>query len=138
MALVHELFDTPLYMGDKDVAQPVQHYSLIIIFVVHCIDSMSCVTRKLVFGGFRPGLTQIWLYSHRRCLETSNFKSRKQKNSTVYVAKTKALITCTVTTQLICVFVFAYAKSRFSHDAVCIISLVSKKTFQESSSPLWL
>ena len=33
------------------------------------------------------------------------------------IAKTKALISCAVTAQLICVFVFAYAKSRFSHDA---------------------
>ena len=30
--------------------------------------------------------------------------------------KTKALISFTVTAKLICVFVFAYAKSRFSHD----------------------
>ena len=34
-----------------------------------------------------------------------------------YVAKTKALISFAVTAKLICVFVFAYAKSRFSHDA---------------------
>ena len=33
------------------------------------------------------------------------------------VAKTKVLISCAVTMQLICVFVFAYAKRRFSHDA---------------------
>ena len=32
-------------------------------------------------------------------------------------AKTKTQISCAVTAQLICVFVFAYAKSRFSHDA---------------------
>ena len=31
----------------------------------------------------------------------------------IYVAKTMALISCAVT----CAFVFAYAKSRFSHDA---------------------
>ena len=31
--------------------------------------------------------------------------------------KTKALISCVVTVQLICAFVFAYAKSRFSNDA---------------------
>ena len=31
------------------------------------------------------------------------------------MAKTKALISCAVTAQLICVFVFADAKSRFSH-----------------------
>ena len=34
----------------------------------------------------------------------------------IYVAKTKAMISFAVTTKLICVFVFAYAKSRFSHD----------------------
>ena len=33
------------------------------------------------------------------------------------VAKTKGLITCAATAQLICVFVFAYAESRFSHEA---------------------
>ena len=38
-------------------------------------------------------------------------------NFTIYVAKTKALISFAVTAKLICVFVFAYAKSRFSHDA---------------------
>ena len=38
----------------------------------------------------------------------------------IYGAKTKALISCAVTVQLICVFVFAYAKSRFSHDVAHI------------------
>ena len=32
------------------------------------------------------------------------------------VAKTKALISFAVTAKLICYFVFAYAKSRFSHN----------------------
>ena len=36
---------------------------------------------------------------------------------TINVVKTKALISCRVTTRLICAFIFAYAKSRFSHDA---------------------
>ena len=35
---------------------------------------------------------------------------------TIYVAKTKALISFAVTAKLICVLVFAYVKSRFSHD----------------------
>ena len=34
----------------------------------------------------------------------------------IYVAKTKTLISFAVTVKLICVFVFAYAKSRFFHD----------------------
>ena len=35
---------------------------------------------------------------------------------TIRVAKTKALISLVVTAKLNCVFVFAYAKSRFSHN----------------------
>ena len=38
----------------------------------------------------------------------------------VHVAETKALISFAVTAKLICVFVFAYAKSRFSYDAAQI------------------
>ena len=36
------------------------------------------------------------------------------------MAKTKALISFAVTAKLICAFVFAYAKSQFSHDAAHI------------------
>ena len=43
---------------------------------------------------------------------------------TIDVAKLKALISCTVTVQLICTFVFANAKSMFSHDAAHPGSLV--------------
>ena len=39
--------------------------------------------------------------------------------------KTKALISCAVTVQLICVFVFAYAKSRFSHNKAHMITLLA-------------
>ena len=39
---------------------------------------------------------------------------------TIRIAKTKALISFAVTAKLICVFVFAYANSRFSHDAAQI------------------
>ena len=40
---------------------------------------------------------------------------------TIYVAKTKALISFVCTAKLICVFVFAYAKRWFSHDAAHIM-----------------
>ena len=36
----------------------------------------------------------------------------------MYEAKSKVLISFVVTAKLICVFVFAYAKCWFSHDAV--------------------
>ena len=45
------------------------------------------------------------------------------------VAKTKALISFAVTTKLICVFVFACTKSRFSHD---VAQFIDKPEF------LWL
>ena len=45
-------------------------------------------------------------------LEISNLESRR----TYHVVKRKALISCAITTQVICAFDFAYAKSRFSHD----------------------
>ena len=59
---------------------------------------MSLVMRKPVFGDFQPGPTM------------------KKRDCTVYVAKTKALISCAVTAQLICAFVFTYEKINFSHD----------------------
>ena len=46
-----------------------------------------------------------------------------KRDSTIYVAKTKALIRFVVTVKLICVFVFAYVKRLFSHDAAHIITL---------------
>ena len=42
-------------------------------------------------------------------------------DSTISVAKTKALISFAVTVKLICVFVFVYAKSWFSHEEAHII-----------------
>ena len=41
------------------------------------------------------------------------------------IAKTKALISCAVTAQLICAFVFAQAKIWFSHDAAHYIAVLS-------------
>ena len=46
------------------------------------------------------------------------------------MAKTKALISFAVTAKLICVFVFAYAKSRFSHDAAHMILISIKKIYE--------
>ena len=36
---------------------------------------------------------------------------------TIYVTKTKALVSCALTVRLICAFIFEYAKSRLSHGA---------------------
>ena len=41
----------------------------------------------------------------------------------MYELKTKTLISCTVTMKLIRAFVFAYAKSRISHDVAKIVYL---------------
>ena len=57
--------------------------------------------------------TQTGLCSHRRMLEALNFESKLKWNFTICFAKTKALISCAVTSQLICVFVFALGKADF-------------------------
>ena len=84
------------------------------------VHHMSLIVRKPVFG-FRPGMTQTNLYSHRSRLEAWNFRFKRERNCTIRVVKTKALISCAVTAQLICGFVFACAKIRFSHDVHHII-----------------
>ena len=83
---------------------------------------MSLVVRKPVFGvsgqvRHKPGCTTT---EDGYGLEISNLGS-----STIRVAKIKALISFVVTAKLICVFVFAYAKRRFSHDVAQM-----KYTFQ--------
>ena len=62
--------------------------------------------------GFRPGPTQTGLYSHRSRIESLNFSVKKQRNSTISTAKTKALTSCAFTAQLIGLrlWFFAYAK----------------------------
>ena len=70
---------------------------------------------------FRTGQTQTGLYKHRILLETGNFGFRKQRDCTIRVAKTKALISFAVTAKLICAFVFAYADCWFSHGAAHLL-----------------
>ena len=88
---------------------------------------MSNFTRKLHFTyepgcektglrSFRPGTTQTGLYSNRKWLEARNFEYRKYRDCIMDKAKTKALISFAITAKLICVFVFAYANIRFSHN----------------------
>ena len=72
---------------------------------------MSRDARKPVFGD--SDLVQHKLgYNHRKWLELWNFRFRKQEECTIYVAKTKALISCAITAQLIFVFVFPNMQKR--------------------------
>ena len=59
------------------------------------------------FRGFRPNSTQTGLYSHRRRIEAQDSGFKKKRDCSIHVAKTKALISCAVTAQLTCIFVFA-------------------------------
>ena len=85
----------------------------------------------LVLWGFRPGLTQTGLYN-QRWLDASNFGLRKYRDCTIRVVKTKMLISFAVTVKLICVFVFAYSKSRVSHNQA--LSYPLPKTFIHKAS----
>ena len=63
------------------------------------------------------------------------------RNYTICVAKTKALINCAVTAQLICPFVFAQATIRFSRDAAqmfsCVMANTSILRWSPHSGNLW-
>ena len=85
------------------------------------MNEPSCKKKKSLHG-FRSDLTQIGLYSQRSRLDAGNFGYKKKRDCTISisVAKTKALISCAVTAQLICVFIFAYVKKQFSHYVVQI------------------
>ena len=78
------------------------------------------VTRECTWSGTIPRMNLIVTALN------ANFNSvssvfRYKRVCTIRVAKTKVLISFTVTAKLICVFVFAYAKSRFPHAAAHII-----------------
>ena len=90
-----------------------------------CSNSMSGIMRKPVFRvsnqvRHKPGCTAT-----EDGLRHEIFGFRKKRDCTICVVKTNALISCAcVTAQLICVFLFAYArKKRFSHDAAIIYFL---------------
>ena len=68
--------------------------------------------------GFRPGLAQTGLYSHRSRLEDRNLGFKKKKDCTLRAEKTKVLISFAVTAKLTCAFVFPKAKCWFSHAVV--------------------
>ena len=83
--------------------------------------------RKPVFGvsdqaPHKPGCTAT---EDGLRLEISDL-GRKGIDCTIHVAKTKELISFAVTAKLICVFVFAYAKSRFSHNEAHFLSEASQ------------
>ena len=67
---------------------------------------MLCLKNDLRYekSGF---LTQTGMCSYRRGLEALNFRFTKKTNCTIHVMKIKVLISCEVTAQLICTFVFS-------------------------------
>ena len=57
--------------------------------------------------------------------EGQNFGFKKKRYCTIRLAKTKVLISCAVTAQLICIFVFTQAKKQFSHDGAHLSNALS-------------
>ena len=73
-------------------------------------DKMSCVMRKPTMWFLNRSDTNGAVYTSTE--ESGNLIFKKKRNCTICVAKTKPLISCAVscavTAQLICAFVFAY------------------------------
>ena len=68
---------------------------------------------KTGLRGFQPNPTQTELYSHRRWLKAWHFGFMYKRNCTIRIAKTKALISCTV------------AKNRFSRNEALLFAIKS-------------
>ena len=93
---------------------------------------MSRVARKPVFGVYdqvrhKPGCTDT----------EGNYVFRKKRDCTICVANTKALISFEVIAQLNCVFVFACAKSWFSHDAAQMIYFIFAVALFDLVQDVW-
>ena len=99
-------------------------------------DALPNKTNILVSNqaGFQPGLKQTRLCSHRRWLDPCNFGFRKYRDCTIHLAKTKVLVSFSVTAKLICVFVFAYGKKPVSHDVAQIFSTRPEIALNNSST----
>ena len=94
---------------------------------------MSCVIRKSVFKvsnqvRHKPGCSAT---EDGQWLEISDLENRGIHCSTICVTKTKMLISCAVTAQLICAFVFTYAKIRLSYDGACFCFSESQRENQQ-------
>ena len=83
----------------------------------------SRVVRKPVLGVSNQVRHKSAVYSQKMA-GSLKISFGKKRDCTICVAKTKALISCAVTAQLICTFVFSYAISMFSHDAAQIMQKV--------------
>ena len=70
--------------------------------------------------GFQPGQTQT--VQQQKIAKGLKFQTLKDLEGLYYLAKTNTMISFAVTAKLICVFVFAFAKIRFSHEAAHIFS----------------
>ena len=81
------------------------------------VNSMKC--GKPVFWSLP---TQTRLYNHRSWLEAWNFGLRKKRDCTVYVVKTKALISCAVILWY-CSNMHTYGRSTFCHSRALKLGL---------------
>ena len=117
------------------VCRQITHFSLLFIVVVVfaikmctnlCIFPTKCLCTSYVsnfYGTFTEAFNYLRLlpFTNELCHEKTNsmvFEQIRHKLShcTIHVTKTKGLISFAVTAKLICTFVFAFAKCRFSHD----------------------
>ena len=64
--------------------------------------------------GFSARSSTYWPVQPRE--EARSLKFQNQRNFTIHVAKTKTMISCAVTAQLVSTFVITYADCLFSHD----------------------
>ena len=107
------------------------HLRLLEAFLYCLVTSFDHVARNPVFGvsdqvRHKPGCTTIEFSLRLELLDLGSRGMYYLCICSIRVAKTKTLISFAVTAKLICAFVFAFAKRRFSHDAAHLnVTMVS-------------
>ena len=72
-------------------------------------STQTAVQPQILYSGFQPRSTQTAVQP-QKMPRGLNFGFRNKRDWAIYVAKTRALISCAITAHLICTFVFTYAK----------------------------
>ena len=82
------------------------------VCTLYCSNVIWAMLRENLSSEFPTRSDTNQAVQSQRMARGWKFRYRKKRDWTICIAKTKALISC-ATAQLICVFVFACAKSRF-------------------------
>ena len=114
-------------MGDNGIRthrKKSMSFSKSILAAHKAISAIYLMVSKIyLYGSMRLNIDQITIYQSLFINKANVNRGSRNGMTCINVAKTKALISFAVTAKLICVFIFAYAKRWFSHNAAHMVNM---------------